>query len=453
MHPEPLGDNQMSTNICLAVDAACPASASAGASRGHRILPADATRQPVTPPPLDVAVAAAAAERHTGATPMPRRVWIAAWIVTAVFSLSNTATPLYRLWQAQMGFSSSTLTLIFAAYILGLLAALGVAGHLSDRLGRLPVLLPGLVSALAASLLFGIASSVWMLAIARFLTGVAVGIVVSAGMAAVVDAGGEDHKRGASLVASAAQVLGAGLGPLVGGTVSQWLALPAPIVYAIEGVVLLSALFAASRLDLHKPAHAPQPLHLPRVPAANRRHLLAGLAIYVPGLAGTTFVAALGPSLLARMLHVQGPLVGGAMVCAMFLSATAVQFPVRALGVRRVLILGAASIVLGMLAIGVAVQTLAVALLIGAAVLAGAGQGLGQLGALTMIASNVPAQRRAEATAMLNMAAYTVAGLVAIGTGFLTDAVGIASASAGLAVLLTAISVAGALIVRRLVPD
>lgn len=36
----------------------------------------------------------------------PWRMWAAAWIVTAVFILSNAPTPLYVRWQTTIGFSS-----------------------------------------------------------------------------------------------------------------------------------------------------------------------------------------------------------------------------------------------------------------------------------------------------------------------------------------------------------
>src|SRR5712692_6806907 len=80
--------------------------------------------------------------------PPPWRMWTAAWIVTAVFILSNSATPLYVHWQREIGFSAGTLTVIFAAYIVGLLAALLTAGQLSDRYGRKVVFLPGLTAAI-----------------------------------------------------------------------------------------------------------------------------------------------------------------------------------------------------------------------------------------------------------------------------------------------------------------
>ncbi len=71
----------------------------------------------------------------------------AAGTVTAVFTLFNAPTPLYVHWQHEWGFSSGTLTVVFAAYMVGLIATLLTAGVLADRHGRKAVLLPGMVAA------------------------------------------------------------------------------------------------------------------------------------------------------------------------------------------------------------------------------------------------------------------------------------------------------------------
>lgn len=208
------------------------------------------------------------------ATPAATALGGAAWVVTAVFMLSNSPTPLYVHWQRQLGFSSGTLTVVFALYIAGLLGTLLVAGQLSDRHGRKLVLVPGLSAALVACLLFAGATSVAMLAIGRFLTGIAVGVIVSAGMAAVVDVGGSEHKRLAALLASVAMVLGAGLGPLLAGSLAQSLAQPVRPIFGIEALVLLSALGVVWWLPLRRPiASGPARLRLPTVPQANRRQV------------------------------------------------------------------------------------------------------------------------------------------------------------------------------------
>lgn len=393
--------------------------------------------------------------------PSPWRMWAAAWMVTAVFMLSNSPTPLYVHWQQQFGFSAGTLTVIFAAYIAGLLATLLVAGQLADRLGRKPVLIPGLLVAIVACVLFATASSIVMLGIARLLTGVAVGVIVSAGMAAVVDMGGSEHKRRASLAASVAMVLGAGLGPLLGGTLAQILQRSVIPIFSIELIVLVSALVVAVTLPSHVRSgrasvsgHQHMKLHLPTVPTPNRRHLIFGISVFAPGITATSFVLSLGPSVLERLLDVRSPLIAGGMACAMFLTASGVQFIVNRLHIRTIFLLGATSTILAMLCLTIAIHASMEVLLIGSALLAGAGQGLGQLGGLTLIATHVPDNHRAEANAVLNIGGYIPAGLLPVATGYLIDAVGLgAGATAFATVLAIVAALGGGLVFKKLHRD
>jgi MFS family permease len=382
----------------------------------------------------------------------PWRMWAAAWIVTAVFILSNASTPLYVRWQAEIGFSSATLTIIFSAYILGLLLTLLVAGQLSDRFGRRLVLLPGLMVAILACLLFLSAHSVAMLVVARFLSGVAVGVAVSAGMASVVDLGGPERRRQASLLASVSMVLGAGLGPLLAGGLAFTLAQPIAPIFAIELAILASAALIALLLPLKRGAsHADNSwrLKLPGVPRINRPHIASGIAVFGPGITATSFVLSLGPSLLSRLLGVSNPLIAGGMACAMFLTATAVQFLIKGRSVRTILLAGAAATVLSMAGVALAVMTSNIALLIVAALLAGSGQGLGQLGGLTLIGLHVPADRRAEANAVLNIGGYIPAGLMPIATGVVIDRAGLSIGATGFAAMMAIAAIVGGFVVSK----
>lgn len=190
--------------------------------------------------------------RAAGAPPSSpvREVWFAAWPIAAIFILSNAAMPLYAVWQRQLGFSSGTLTLIYAAYIAGLLGALAVAGVVSDRIGRKPVLIPALLLGIVACLGYATAPSVAALAAARFLTGLATGAAVSAGMAAVTDLAA--GRRIGPLPASTAVVLGAGIGPLLAGVLSETAPAPTVTVFAVEAVLLATALGATARMPLSR---------------------------------------------------------------------------------------------------------------------------------------------------------------------------------------------------------
>ncbi|MFP1980112.1 MFS transporter [Lonsdalea quercina] len=382
--------------------------------------------------------------------PVPTALWAAGGVVTAVLMLSNSPTPLYLHWQQQLGFSSGMLTVIFALYIAGLLGTLLVAGQLSDRYGRKLVLIPGLLAALVACLLFASASSIVMLAIGRLLTGIAVGVIVSAGMAAVVDVGGAEHKRLAALLASVAMVLGAGLGPLLAGGLAQTLAQPVLPIFGVEMLVLLCALGIVGWLPLRRPvASGPARIRLPTVPEANRRQVACGIATFGPGITATSFVLSLGPSLLSLLLDERSPLLAGGMACAMFLTATGVQFAVRRWPIPRIFAASAAATVLSMVGLALAIHASLVLALVASALLAGAGQGLGQLGGLTLIGLHVPDSHRAQANAILNIGGYIPAGLLPVAAGYLVDAVGLTSGATLFALVLTAAALAGGIWATR----
>ncbi|MDQ0381485.1 MFS transporter [Amycolatopsis thermophila] len=378
------------------------------------------------------------------APPRAGNPWLAAWPVTAVFALSNAPTPLYVLWQHRLGFSAGTLTVIFAAYIAGLLAALLVAGRASDRLGRKPVVLPGVLLALVACALFATATSALVLGIARLLAGIAVGITVSAGMAAVVDVGGPARARTATLAASTAMVFGAGLGPLLAGALSETLPGPTVTIFVVAAMLLLSAAVVVMRLPLRRPKERGTGgwVRVPAVPRAQRKQVALGIAVFAPGITSTSFVLSLGPALLANVLGTSNRLLAGVTAFVMFGAATAVQFAAKRLGVRAVLLTGVAAALACMAVLLVAVRAHWVLAIVVTAMLAGAAQGLGQLGGLTLISTHVPEQRRAEANAMLNFGGYIPAALLPVGTGYLSDGLGFATGSTIFAAIVAVASLA-----------
>ncbi|MEV2256589.1 MFS transporter [Streptomyces sp. NPDC050147] len=99
-----------------------------------------------------------------------------------------------------------------------------------------------------------------------------------------------------------------------------------------------------------------------------------------------------------------------------------------------------------MAALMAAVHTSSVVLLIAAAVLAGAGQGMGQLGGLSLLNAAVPSQRLAEANAALNVGGYVPAGILPVVAGFLSDAVGLTTGSTFFVVVLATMAVCGGLV-------
>src|SRR3954451_10912111 len=91
---------------------------------------------------------------------------VAAIIGLALFA-SGTPSPLYGTYRELWGFSPVVLTLVYATYAFGVLAALVLAGRVSDEVGRRPVLLVALATLMAATVLFMLADSTAWLFVAR----------------------------------------------------------------------------------------------------------------------------------------------------------------------------------------------------------------------------------------------------------------------------------------------
>lgn len=381
----------------------------------------------------------------------PLRLLQSAWLVVAVFMLSNAPTPLYIHWKQQFGFSSGTLTLIFACYILALVITLLIAGQLADRLGRKKIILPGLIAAVLACLCFMSAQSVYALLAARFLTGIAVGITVTASMAAVVDAGGESRKRQAALVASIAMVSGAGLGPVMSGAIVRFVPHPEIIVFIVEFLVQLSAIIIALRLPPAPKnlAAAPRPLRLPAIPKKNIFHLLMGCLFFAPGLTATSLMLSLGPALLSHYTDAGSPVIAGVMACMMFTVAVGTQILCRKMPIRSVFYISGTALIVAMLSIVMTLHGGGVKAIFITALASGAAQGLGQLGGLTLLSLNIAAERRAEGNALLNIGAYIPAGLLPVATGYMIDISGMTESFTLLASTLIAVALVGLVTVTR----
>ena len=67
-----------------------------------------------------------------------RSFWLVSYAVLILFVGTTIPTPLYRVYQDHLGFSSGTLTLIFAVYVLALVPSLLLFGQVSDQVGRRP---------------------------------------------------------------------------------------------------------------------------------------------------------------------------------------------------------------------------------------------------------------------------------------------------------------------------
>ena len=144
-------------------------------------------------------------------------------------SMVNPILPLYA--QSEFGMSPELITLLLTAFFGAQFIAGPTIGRMSDRRGRLPVLLISQVGTVIAFVMIGLAQSVPILFVARVLDGITGGNIVVA-QAYVTDIMPE-HKRTQALgYVMAAFGLGFIVGPAVGGVLASGLGPQMPFLIA-----------------------------------------------------------------------------------------------------------------------------------------------------------------------------------------------------------------------------
>src|SRR5438046_2919138 len=346
-------------------------------------------------------------------------IW-AAWLV--LMAGANLATPLYPVYAQRFGFSSLVLTSIFATYAFVLVPALILFGRLSDRFGRRPVVLAGLVVACAGLALFAAAQSAAWLYGARALQGLAVGMISGAATAALVELDRRRDRRRAALLAGLAQAGGSAAGPLLAGVLAQWA--PAPRQLSFLVVLGATLLAGAAVLTLPEPTEGerePWRIQRPRVP-----HEIRGQFGRVSLTAATVWAAvalylSIVPSYAGDLLATHNLALLAAVAAIALASSCVAQVASR----RRLLSLqhdqaaGLALLAAGLLGLVLAAPTHSLGLLAAGAVAAGAGHGVGFVSAQEELNELAPAERRGEVTAAFIACIYFVVASAVIATGLL----------------------------------
>jgi DHA1 family tetracycline resistance protein-like MFS transporter len=129
--------------------------------------------------------------------------------------------PLLPYYAETFNASKFTTGLLIAVYALMQLIGAPILGRLSDRFGRRPILLISVFGTFLGFLLFGFATTLWMLFAARILDGITGGnlSVAQAYISDVTDA--ENRSKGLGLI-GAAFGIGFIVGPVTGGFLSQF---------------------------------------------------------------------------------------------------------------------------------------------------------------------------------------------------------------------------------------
>ncbi len=336
--------------------------------------------------------------------------------MTVMLAGVTVVTPLIPHYRERWDLGVTLSTLIFVLYIAGILVALIGLGQLADAIGGRIVLLAALLLGVVATVVALVAPDPGWLLVARVLQGIGVGLVPGATVAALAGAGVTPSR--VSLLVSLATTTGIAVGLILGGVLAPAGTTVTWLVY-LTLLLVATARAATDLMGRARPTTRRWQVRRPAMPDHDRRPFVLALAGAAVAFAAMGVFAGVGPSMVAS--HRGNPvLVGAVIAAAAYLVSGAIQLTVAR---RHVLARsGAVLLVLGMTALGLAVRSQSVPVLLTAAVLVGVGNGL--MFPPTLLAAHrlAPEDRRAGVVSTYYLAMYAGISLPLLGLGALADA-------------------------------
>jgi MFS family permease len=375
-----------------------------------------------------------------------RGFWVVAVAFLVAMAFSTVPTPLYVLYQERDHFSSFVVTVLFAAYAVGVVLSLFFAGHVSDWVGRRKVLVPALLLEAAAAVLFLAATTVTELFIARLVSGVGIGMITATATAYLSELHVSHRPSSgpgrAELVATAANLGGLGLGTLVSGVLAQYVTGPLTTSYAVFLVLLLAS--AAAVAVVPETVGGPSRVYRPQrvtVPELARAHYFAAGGAAFASFATLGLFTSLAPAFVAGTLHLPSRALAGGVAFLVFTAAALTQVLFRRTRTRHQLAIGVGLMSVGLVVVTVSMFVVSLPVFLVGGVAAGAGMGVLFKGAVSTVAALASPTSRGEALAGLFLAGYIGLAVPVLLLGVATQFVPTQLALLGFSAVILALAV------------
>ncbi|WP_166153000.1 MFS transporter [Occultella kanbiaonis] len=356
------------------------------------------------------------------------RSWVGVWGVVFVCSWAgNQFSPLLLMYQDRDHYTALQVNAFLGVYVLGLAPALLIAGSLSDRHGRRPVMLVGILAAIVGSALLAFEPvGAEFLVVGRLFSGVAVGIAMAVGNSWVKELSQAPFDPDADASAGArraalAFTLGSAVGAVVAGLLAQWGPYPEQLPFVIHIAVTLPFVLVLLRSpESHLSGRSTSGAWWRelRVPSAGHRRFVR---VVVPAAPWIFAAAAIGYGYLPTQLRgVTGSwgLVFATAATAVALGVSSTIQPiakrVHSTGSARGLGLGVLLLVIGIAVVAVAIVQQSIWIGLAANVVIGAGLGISLVSGLLEVQLIASREDLAGLTGVFYAVAYV---------GFLAPAV------------------------------
>ncbi|MFB2600313.1 MFS transporter [Herbiconiux sp. P17] len=343
-------------------------------------------------------------------------------------AFSTAPTPLYPIYQERNGWDTLMVTIAFAGYALGVALSLWLAGHLSDRVGRRRLLLLGLAVELVSALLLASSDVFGVVLTARIIGGAGVGLLSATATAWIGELTGRTRLASRPLagvvIATAANLLGFAVGPLLSGVIADVLPAPLHTPYLVFAGALVVALVVARRtpetvaLPRTPAVYAPQ---RPRIPAASRAAYRSAALSTAAAFGVLGLFSSVAPGFVQVLSGDTSPTVAGLVAFTVFAASAVAQLALAGLPARVQWFGGSTALIVGLAVITVAAWLPDAMLLVAGGAIAGIGGGLVVRAALGTAMGAVAPRARGESIAGIFLAGYIGLGAPVVAVGVLVE--------------------------------
>src|SRR6266852_3886975 len=210
------------------------------------------------PPDSAYAPAVPATRQHVSA------FWGVAFAFLIVMAFATLPSPLYGLYRERDRLSAFTITIVYAIWAAGTIAALIAVPFIAERIGRRGVMFAAVAMMIVAAGELAAWKALPGLLLGRLLTGVSVGMAAGTAITYLIELrlrADPDASPGlARTIGTSVNVGALGIGPLVAGCLAAWAGRPLVLSYLVWialGVVALVGLAAAPETGAPAAARAP----------------------------------------------------------------------------------------------------------------------------------------------------------------------------------------------------
>jgi MFS family permease len=374
---------------------------------------------------------------------------------TSLYLAAGALTPLLVVYKEQWKFPPALLTLAFAVYAIGFLAAVLTLGSLSDHVGRRPVLIGALIIQVGSNVMFLVASDIGWVIAGRIVQGVAGGVATTAFTAALVEIAPANRKRLGTILGSAGLTGGLGVGSLLAGLAIQLTTTANSIIFIVLTIVTILGIVVIA-LSPESVTRAPGALRslVPRIafPPATRREFAAAAPVIaaiwmLAGLSG-----GLAPSMVRSVFHLNSGLLNGLSGFIAPATSAVIGLAFARVDPRRAMTIGIYASIVGAIGIISGVFAGSLALMIIGQAIAGVGFGASFTASLRLIFPLAAAHQRAGVVAGIYLVSYIALGVPIVIAGQLTGPLGevpTVSWYTALTVLLALISLIAQIRIKR----